>query len=199
MIKQIVLAISLVFSPMFNALAVEEHDTEIHQELRGLLKQIETAINSGNYDAMLPLLSENLRITPINQEFLSSRQEVSAYFQKWFGVNGRLKKLEISFEPDALTELSSDKTWGLVWGKGVEDYILSDARKFELHTRWTAVVVKEDDGRWRIRSIHVGTNFLDNPVLSVAENSVKYFAAGGIAIGLLAGFLLARLFHRRNK
>ena len=199
MIKQVILTISLVCFTFFNAYAAESTDTAIHQELRSILKQVETAINSENYDAMLPVLSENLRITPINQEYLSSRQDVSAYFNKWFGVDGYLEKLKISLEPDALTELSSDKTWGLVWGKGVENYILSDDRKFELHTRWTALLVKEEDGHWRIRSIHIGTNFLDNPILAMAENSAKYFAVGGIVIGLFVGFVLARLFRHRNK
>jgi ketosteroid isomerase-like protein len=199
MLKRVIFVLLLVSCSVCNVAIAEEPDAQIHQELRGVLKQVESAINSGNYDAMLPVLSENLRITPINQEFLSNRKEVSTYFNKWFGKGGYLKKLEISFTPDALTELSSDKTWGLVWGKGKEDYILADGRKFELQTRWTAVAVKEADGHWRIRSIHVGTNFLDNPILSMAENSAKYAGIGGLVIGLLAGFGLAWLLRRRKQ
>lgn len=197
MFKQIIFSLMLVACSNFNVLAAEEPDAAIHQELRGILTQVENAINRGNYDAMLPVLSENLRITPINQEYLSNRQEVSQYFNKWFGKDGYLKKLEISFTPDAITEISSDKTWGLVWGEGKENYVLADDRHFDLHTRWTALVVKEADGKWRIRSMHIGTNFLDNPILSMAEHSAKYFGIGGLAIGLLAGFGLAGLLRRR--
>lgn len=199
MFKRIIFALSLIVFSICNVIAADEPDAEIHQELRGVLKQVESAINSGNYDAMLPVLSENLRITPIDQEFLSNRQEVSKYFNKWFGKGGYLKNLSISFTPDAVTELSSDKTWGLVWGNGKEDYILADGRKFELLTRWTAVAVKEADGHWRIRSIHIGTNFLDNPILSMAGNSAKYFGIGGLVIGLLIGLGLASFFRRTKK
>jgi hypothetical protein len=47
---------------------------------------------------------------------------------------------------DALTELSPDKTWGLVRGSGTEDYILADGRSFPMKTRWTATVVKNPEG-----------------------------------------------------
>ncbi|HKI62818.1 MAG TPA: nuclear transport factor 2 family protein [Mariprofundaceae bacterium] len=196
MFKHLIIASLLVCAWLGSAYA--EEDAAIHQELRGLLKQAENAINSGNYDAMLPILSKNLRITPINQEFLSSRKDVSDYFKKWFGEGGYLKKLHITFTPDALTELSDDKSWGLVWGTGEEDYILADGRSFDMKTRWTAVVVKEEDGHWRIRGMHVATNFLDNPILSAAEDSVKYFGIGGLLVGLLVGFGLARLLRRRR-
>src|SRR5436853_4503699 len=95
-------------------LLAQEADHEIHQELRGILSTVMTAINSGHYDAMLPVISENIRATTITQEVISNRQEASAYFRKWFGPGGFLKKLEMTMSADALTELSPDKTWGIV-------------------------------------------------------------------------------------
>jgi ketosteroid isomerase-like protein len=177
----------------------QETDQAIHDELRGVLTQIETAINSGDYDKMLPVLSERIRATPIDQEFLASRPDVSAYFVKWFGPGGRLKKLDIHLAADAKTELSADKTWGTVWGQGVEKYILSDGRNFDFKTRWTATVAKEDDGRWRIRSIHIGTNFLDNPILNQAESALSKAAVGGGLGGLIVGGLLGWFVARKKK
>jgi ketosteroid isomerase-like protein len=177
----------------------QEADQAIHDELRGVLKQIESAINSGDYDKMLPVLSERVRATPINQEFLASRSDVSAYFKKWFGPTGYLKKLDIQLAADAKTELSSDKTWGTVWGRGVEKYILSDGRPYDLQTRWTATVAKEDDGRWRVRSMHIGTNFLDNPILSEAEAAIGKAAVGAGFGGLLIGGLLGWFVARKKK
>lgn len=198
MFKKNIPYVMLLILLICNIARADEPDAAIHDELRGLLKQVETAINTGKYDDMLPVLSENLRATPINQEFLTNRKEVSAYFNKWFGKEGYLKRLEIKFTPDASTELSEDKTWGLVYGAGVENYILSDSRKYELHTRWTALAVKESDGKWRIRSIHIGTNFLDNPILSMVENNAKYFAIVGVVVGLLLGLALSWLIRRRK-
>lgn len=196
--KKLLFGLSLILI-VGSAQATEEADAEIHNELRQTLKVVESAINSGNYDDMLPVLSERIRATPINQEFLSSRSEVSRYFVKWFGKDGYLSKLEIRFTPDALTELSADKSWGLVVGSGVEKYILRDGRPYELRTRWTATMVKEEDGRWRVRGIHIGTNFLDNPILGEAEGALGKAALGGLAGGLLAGAVIGWLVGRWKK
>jgi len=65
-----------------------------------------------------------------------------------------------------------------------------------MQTRWTAVVAKESDGQWRLRGMHIGTNFLDNPILTEAANTVRNVgiaaAAGGLLLGALGGFLLGR-------
>jgi len=196
---RILLLLSCLLGSALPALA-EEADHAIHEELRGILKTVETAINSSDYDKMLPVLSEQVRATPVNQEFLAGRPAVTAYFKKWFGQGGYLKKLEMQLSADELTELSADKSWGLVRGNGVEKYILADGRPYELHTRWTATMVKEADGHWRIRSIHIGTNFLDNPILTEAEHALGKAAGlgalGGLLLGLGSGWLL---FRRKQK
>jgi hypothetical protein len=101
--------------------------------------------------------------------------------------------------PDALTELSEGKSWGVVRGKGIEKYVLADGRPYELTTRWTATMVKESDGRWRIRAIHIGTDFLNNPILSEAEHALGKALGGGAVVGLLLGLLLGWLVFRKKK
>jgi ketosteroid isomerase-like protein len=197
MIKKILFAGLFICAPFL--VSADEPDQAIHEELRAVLKVVSTAINSGDFDKMLPVLSEQIRATPINQEFLGSRAEVSAYFKKWFGESGYLKKLEISFTPDALTELSADKTSGIVRGSGLEKYILRDGRPYELHTRWTATMAKEGDGHWRVRAIHIGTNFLDNPILTEAEHGLGKAGGAGLAGGLLLGGALGWFIGRRKK
>jgi ketosteroid isomerase-like protein len=189
------LALLLWVVPAYSA-DVDEPDHAIHEELRAVLLTVETAINDAKFADMLPVISEHVRATTINQEVISNRDEVLGYFNRWFGPGGYLKKLHMTLVPDALTELSADRNWGLVRGSGVETYTLSDGRVFDLKTRWTAVLRKEDDGKWRLLSIHIGTNFLDNSILSAAKNAVTRvgFAAagGGIVVGALAGFFLGR-------
>lgn len=192
----VVSLVSLLFA--VPVLAAEEADHEIHQELRGILLTVQNAVNSGNYDAMLPVLSKDIRATTITQEVMSGHQEVSAYFKKWFGPGGFLKKLQMQFTADALTELSADKTWGVVRGSAIESYTLADGRTYDMKSRWTATVVKEADGKWRLRTIHFGTNFLDNPILDAAKQAVvKYAAVSGVA-GLLVGGFLGFLLARRK-
>ena len=179
-------------------LVAEEADHEIHQELRGILTTVVTAINSGNYHAMLPVISENIRATTITQELISSRQDASAYFHMSFGPGGFLKKLDMSMTADALTELSPDKTWGIVRGSGVERYTLADGRRYDMPTRWTATVAKEADGRWRLRAIHFGTNFLDNPILDEAKRKAKQYTVGGVIGGLVVGAFVGWMIGRRR-
>ena len=186
------LACLLFTFPLF----AQEADHEIHQELRAVLTTVQNAINSGNYDAMLPVISDSVRATTITQEVMSNRADVSAYFRRWFGQGGFLKKLDMHLNADALTELSPDKTWGLVRGSGIENYTLSDGRQYPMKTRWTAVLIKEADGKWRLRAIHIGANFLDNPILDDAKSAVVRYASiagvAGIVVGVLIGFLFGR-------
>lgn len=193
MSKRTVALLLLLISP---ALAAQETDQAIHEELRGVLIGIEKAVNSESYGSLARYFHENLTITTINQEVISTRAEIEPYFEKWFGPGGYLKTLKMSLEADELTELYADKTFGIVRGSGEEDYVLSDSRSFPMKTRWTATVIKDTDGRWRILTLHIGTDFLNNPILSVAEESVKFSGivggAGGLVFGALIMFLLGR-------
>jgi ketosteroid isomerase-like protein len=193
MSRHLPLALLLAALPVH---AAQEQDQAIHQELRAILETVQSAINSGNFDAMLPVVSKDIRATPVNQEVLSSHADVSEYFRRWFGPGGVLAKLDMKFDADTLTELSPDKTWGLVRGKGDERYTLANGKNYDLATRWTATIAKESDGKWRLRAIHIGTNFLDNPVLAEAKSAVTRFALlagiGGLVVGAGLGFFLAR-------
>jgi len=179
--------------------AMEEPDHEIHEELRAVLTTVQTAINEAKFADMLPVISQDIRATTINQEVISNRDEVTGYFNRWFGPGGYLKKLHMTLHPDALTELSADKSWGLVRGSGMETYTLADDRVFDMVTRWTAVMQKDPDGKWRLRSIHIGTNFLDNPILTAAKAALPKVGIGAGGAGILAGGLLGFFIGRRKK
>ena len=174
----------------------EEPDHAIHEELRGVLRAVVAAMNSGQYDQMLPYLTENVEATSITQEVMSGRGDVSKYFQEWFGPTGYMRRMEIKLDADRLTELSPDKTWGLVRGKALEHYEAKDGDIFDFDTRWTAVMVRGDDGKWRLRAIHFGTNDLDNPVLTKVRRTLTHYgiigAIGSLAVGLGLGWWIGR-------
>ena len=196
MCKRLFAVLLLISSPM---LAAQEANHAIHEELRGVLSGIQDAVNAQNYGGLAPYFHENLSITTINQEVISTRAEIEPYFEKWFGPGGYLKTLRMSLDADDLTEFYADSTFGIVRGSGEEDYVLSDSRSFPMKTRWTATVIKDTDGKWRILTLHIGTDFLDNPILAVAEDSTKYFAMGGGVVGLILGLLIMFLWGRRRK
>ena len=181
--------------------AMEPQTEAIHEELRALLQSIETAINSEKYGDLKPYFSQKLRVTTINQNVINTPDGIDAYFKEWFGEGGYLKKLDLKLEADALTELygaPGNPSWGLVYGAGVENYQLTDGRFLPMKTRWTATVVKEADGKWRILALHIGANFYDNPIFDAVKDSTKYYAVGGLVAGLLLG-ALGMGFLRRKK
>lgn len=179
----------------------QEPDHAIHEELRAMLSEIQDAMSRAQYDRMLPLLDERIAATSMTQEVMGNRAEVSAYFKEWFGPTGYMKRMDMTLVADALTELSPDRSWGLVRGSGIEHYEAKDGDRFDFKTRWTAVVTRGDDGRWRLRAIHFGTNNLDNPVLTKVRTTLTRYGAIGAAValvvGLVAGFLLGR--RRANR
>jgi ketosteroid isomerase-like protein len=168
----------------------EEPDHAIHEELRAVLREVVAAMNSGQFDRMLPYLTENVEATSVTQEVMSSRADVSKYFQTWFGPTGYMRSMTMKLEADRLTELSPDKSWGLVRGKAAEHYVAKDGDQFDFATRWTAVMLRGDDGKWRVRTIHFGTNHLDNPVLTKVTRTLIRDGIIAAALCLLGGFAL---------
>ena len=192
-IKLLFVAAALCMAPLGWA---EEPDHAIHEELRGVLHEIVSAIDSGQFDKMLPYMTENIEATSVTQEVMSSRADVSKYFQTWFGPSGYMRKMTMKMVADKVTELSPDKTWGLVRGKALEHYEAKDGDVFDFDTRWTAVMLRGDDGKWRLRAIHFGTNHLDNPVLTKVQKTLVrdgiIAAVVALALGLLLGWWLGR-------
>ena len=178
--------------------AGEEPDHAIHEELRGLLHEVVGAINAGQYDRMLPYLTENFEATSITQEVMSGRAGVSKYFETWFGPTGYMRRMEMKLDADNLTEISPDKTWGLVRGKALEHYEAKDGDVFDFVTRWTAVMVHDDDGKWRLRAIHFGTNQLDNPVLTKVQRTLIRDGIIGAIVALLIGLSIGWWLARRR-
>ena len=195
LVRLMILAASLALSS-HAAVAAEEPDHAIHEALRAVLRDAVAAIDAGRYQDLAPLLTENVEVTSITQEVMSGRADVTRYFDEWFGPKGYMKSMTMKMDADKLTDLAPDKSWGLVRGKALEHYEAKDGDKFDFATRWTAVMLRGDDGRWRIRAIHFGTNHLDNPVLTKVTKTLEryaiYAAFGGLGLGLIVGYAWAR-------
>ncbi|MDH5178830.1 MAG: DUF4440 domain-containing protein [Gammaproteobacteria bacterium] len=196
MFKKIILVMFLCTGLAGYVSAEEDH--AIHEELRALLQGIQKAVNEERYGDLAPYFHANMRVTTINQEVIAKPEEIKDYFNRWFGPGGFLKKVEMKLTADAVTELYANKTMGIVRGKGAEDYILSDKRKYAMQTRWTATVIKDSDGKWRILSLHIGTNFLDNPILAEAGSVAKYFGLGGLLVGLVLMFIIGKVRGKKG-
>lgn len=192
--KKIIISLLLLISTYSYA----EEDQAIHQELRQLLQTVTTAINTQDYAKMLPVISDHASITPITAHFLESKQAIAPYIDSLFGKDKFIKSFTVNFTPDKLTELSADKTWGVSHGSGLEHYTLNDGREYDIKTRWTATLVLENN-QWKIKTMHISTNFLDNPILDETSVAIKKMLILGAIGGLIAGLLLGFFLFRKKK
>ncbi len=197
MLKRL-LTLFVLFFLSLNAVA-QEANQEIHEQLRELLKGMEQAVNEQRYDDLAPYFHADLRVTTINQEVISSRDEIGEYFDRWFGPDGFLQSVEMKLTADDLTELYADNTIGIARGSGQESYILADNRHYDMQTRWTATVIRDDDGKWRILALHIGSNFLDNPVLNKAESGLIYTAIVGFIFGVVIMLILGLVIRKKKQ
>jgi len=106
--------------------------------------------------------------------------------------------MTMTLDADKLTEFSPDKSWGLVRGKALEHYEAKDGDVFDFVTRWTAVMARGDDNKWRLRAIHFGTNNLDNPVLTKVKNTLIRDGAIAAVLSLVVGIGLGWFIGRRR-
>jgi hypothetical protein len=72
-------------------------------------------------------------------------------------------KLTTAPDADVLTHFTADNA-GYCYGRGVDTYTLKNGQVVRIRNRWTGVVGKEG-GEWKVCAVHVGVNFLDNPLL----------------------------------
>jgi hypothetical protein len=80
-----------------------------------------------------------------------------------------------------------------------DHFELSNGLKFNLHSRWTATLVRQNDG-WKIAAFHVSTNMFDN---GVSDMQIKWASikTGGIAAmaGILCGSVGGVWWLRRKR
>ena len=71
--------------------------------------------------------------------------------------------------------------------------------EFQVQTRWTASLVREN-GRWLITAFHSSANAFDNPILDKARQLAMLQWGGiGTAAGALIGVLVGRAVGRRRR
>lgn len=176
----VVLTAALCWLATGAARAADVHETD-HAALRALLKTVTTAINAQDVKTLEDSLSKNFVFTTVDQTVLTNRAGVTAYYDRMFrAADAPLKKMEIKPQADILTQFIAPDA-GYCYGSSVESYTLKEGKIFTFHTRWTAVVIRED-GQWKAAALHAGINFLDNPVLMA--RSLSFWKKLGIFLHL---------------
>jgi ketosteroid isomerase-like protein len=194
------LLLCLLAVVLCQGVGAEEENHEDHEALRALLLGATTTVNEQKFENLSNYFHPNLLVTTVNQETIIKPEKLEPYFRSWVGPEQYVLKMNMTMEADELTAFYGEgaSRFGVVSGKGVEDYELADGRRLKLDTRWTATVVKDDQGAWKIIALHLGTNFYNNPIVEQFQAATKTYAIGGAVGGLLLGILLTFLMMRRK-
>lgn len=168
-----------------------------HEELRAILRSVTDAMNSKNFAALTPLFHEKFSITTVDQKLFTNIADFKAYYEGLYqGENAPLKSITFKPEADALTEFIGENI-GISHGTSTDTFVFSDGDTRVMTSRWTATLFKEN-GKWKILNVHVGTNLLDNPVISTLESYVYKVGAGTLVAGFIIGFAIAWFMRRKR-
>jgi len=170
----------------------------IHEELRALRKEVLDAFKKKDIDRLLECLHEDVVITLQNAEVCEGHEEVRAFHDRMSeGEDRSVQSQETVFEVDDLSIIYGDDT-AVARGSIQDDFKLTAGMEFQLQSRWSATLVKEDD-RWLVASFHASTNMFENGVsdLMLKWNAIK---VGGIALlaGIFITVVVSKLRSRRS-
>lgn len=177
---------------------VTDHAAD-HQALRKLRSDLEQMVSKRDFAAAKSLFHQPFIATLVTQDSFTELDAMKTYYDGLFTRKFlQMKEVSVKAEADGLSNIYTG-TFAMNRGSTLERYELADGRAFDMKGRWTAVSIKDVDGNWKVLGIHMGTNFLDNPVLTAIERSVLWFAAGGVSVGLLVGFAGGWFASRRRE
>lgn len=178
---------------------VPSNDGPPHDAIRELRDALIAAVNGKDIDTLTSLLHEDVILTAQDGDELATirgRDGVRDYIDRLLtGPDAKVKEMTVRPVVDDLTILHGEDT-GIAYGRSTDDYTMMDGSEFTLEPRWSATVIKGDDGNWLLGNLHVSSNLFDNPVVDALK---RYLLFTGIAAGLggvLIGYLGARLIGR---
>lgn len=150
--------------------AADEDRTADHEALRVLREKGEKAINAGDMKELRACLARDFTFIASDQSVLTSEAELVTY---WDGMFKNKKSPVVSVATKITAEILTKFTGpdaGYCRGTSRDVYTLRNKRKIALLNTWSTLLVKEE-GAWKIGAVHVGINFLDNPVLAAKKMS----------------------------
>ncbi|MBA2480917.1 MAG: hypothetical protein H0V44_09655 [Planctomycetes bacterium] len=163
-----------------------------HQQLRSLLVEMTTALNSADIAKLEGCLASKFDITFADQSHLTDVTALKAYDAR-IRQEKRVNAMVFAPVADAPTRfLGADA--GVCTGTSTDTFTGDDGSTFILTSRWTATVVREQ-GAWKLSAVHAGVNLLDNPVLAAVTSMIPKIAIASAAVAILSlviGYLVGR-------
>ena len=160
-----------------------------HDKLRAMRDVLVEAANRSDLEAMLSHVHKNVVITWQNAETNRGHEDLRSFYKRMMiGEDRVVESVTQDLKVDELSILYGGDV-AVAFGDLNEEYKLTNGTQFDLHSRWTATLVKEGD-RWVVASYHVSANLFDNPLLTVAKNALYLIGAIASVIGLALGVIM---------
>lgn len=171
-----------------------QNDNEAdHQALREIKTVFEKAATENNLDLLKPYVPEKFSaVTYTDREFT----DFEAFKARWKKTREEIVgtgSYKVTLKPER-SEIYGD----IAITHGDSDNVLvnSAGKEFKFTSHWTAVC-RKIDGQWKIERAHSSLDPFGNPMLvdGVKGKIMQYgglAAVGGLALGALLGFVLAR-------
>jgi ketosteroid isomerase-like protein len=169
-----------------------------HAALRALRDKVAIAIDKQDVKALASCFAKDFAFTAVNQAVLTNETQVQEFFDRMFrSSDALLTSLKTEPQADILTRFVDANT-GVCYGSSKDTYTLRSGKEVVMNVRWSATVVKEN-GEWKAALAHVGTDFLDNPVLDGVKSFMKKVGFGAGIGGLIVGFFVGRVAGRARR
>jgi hypothetical protein len=178
----------------------EAKEEDLPKELHKMVEEVFTAVEQGNFNALLPHLDKDVVVTWLDGRVSKGPQEVRDYLDSITWGPGHMVD---SHRPtvawlNGRTPLSGNT----VVAYGGSSAIFRPTGGWsdcDLTAHWSATVVKDGE-RWKIASFHASANVFDNGVMASYLRWRSYLVGGVAGLGgLVLGGLLAALFLRRRQ
>ena len=164
-------------------------------ESTALAAALAEAVGAADFDRAGALIAPDAIVTFQNGDVTRGRDATVKYVREMFNGKGALVQT-YSGTPSLTSVTSINESTRVVAGTSTDRMTLSSGAPMVIETRWTATIVLQD-GTWKIASLHLSTNMLDNPIIEKMKTTSYLLAAFGLVMGITIGIGIAVLFRRR--
>ncbi len=167
------------------------------KEIADVRNGIIDAFNKRDIDRVLSYLHPDIVVTWADAEVSHGPAEVKKYYEKMItSPNHIVESLQLAPVVDGRSLYGPNVA--ISYGHLNDEFKLTDGTEFKMDSRFSSLLVKEN-GKWLMKGFHASGNLFDNPVQKIILKKMALWTAMiSIAIGLLLGYLGARLMARRR-
>lgn len=172
---------------------IDPHTDALYAELLAVRNGLVAAYKARDWDKLASYCHPNILITWQNGEVTRGRDELLAFNKKMMqGKNRIVNDLTANPTVDDRAILYGDRV-AVSRGQMNDHYKLRDGTEFDLNSRWSATLVKENN-TWQVVAFHASTNAFDNDIIRMAVKKTLIWSAGIAGLGgLILGFLFQKL------